>query len=86
MEPLIAFIINFSIGYFGLHLAFKLYVNYQTKKLQEKAKENHWNAYVPDIALCTDNAGMIGIVAHYKYEKGEFSNQDVSPSARFPLS
>jgi hypothetical protein len=39
MEPLIAFIINFSIGYFGLHLAFKLYVNYQTKKLQEKAKE-----------------------------------------------
>ena len=35
MEPLIAFI----IGYFGCHLAFKLYVNYQTKKLQEKAKE-----------------------------------------------
>ncbi len=53
--------------------------------LQEKAKANQWNAYVPDIALCTDNAGMIGIVAHYKYENGEFSNQDVSPSARFPL-
>ena len=53
--------------------------------LQEKATLNHWNAYVPDIALCTDNAGMIGIVAHYKYEKREFSNQDVSPSARFPL-
>ena len=34
--------------------------------LQEKAKANHWNAYIPDIALCTDNAGMIGIVAHYK--------------------
>ena len=53
--------------------------------LQEKATANHWNAYVPDIALCTDNAGMIGIVAHYKYEKGELSDQDVSPSARFPL-
>ena len=53
--------------------------------LQEKATLNHWNAYVPDIALCTDNAGMIGIVAHYKYEKREFANQDVSPSARFPL-
>ena len=53
--------------------------------LQEKANANQWNAYVPDIALCTDNAGMIGIVAHYKYESGEFSNQDVSPSARFPL-
>lgn len=53
--------------------------------LQEKAKANHWNAYVPDITLCTDNAGMIGIVAHYKYEKREFSDQDVSPSARFPL-
>jgi len=39
MEPLIAFIINFSIGYFGLHLAFKLYVSYQIKKLQERAKE-----------------------------------------------
>lgn len=53
--------------------------------LQEKAEANRWNAYVPDITLCTDNAAMIGIVAHYKYEKGEFSNQDVSPSARFPL-
>lgn len=53
--------------------------------LQEKATLNHWNAYVPDIALCTDNAGMIGIVAHFKYEKREFANQDVSPSARFPL-
>lgn len=53
--------------------------------LQEKAEANRWNAYVPEITLCTDNAAMIGIVAHYKYEKGEFSNQDVSPSARFPL-
>ena len=53
--------------------------------LQEKAKAIYWNAYIPDIALCTDNAGMIGIVAHYKYENGAFSNQDVSPSARFPL-
>lgn len=53
--------------------------------LHEKAVSNQWNAYIPDISLCTDNAGMIGIVAHYKYENGEFTDQDVSPSARFPL-
>jgi N6-L-threonylcarbamoyladenine synthase len=53
--------------------------------LIERASVLHWNYYIPELAFCTDNAGMIGIVGHYKYEKGEFSNQDVSPSARFPL-
>lgn len=53
--------------------------------LKERAAVLHWNYYVPAMEFCTDNAGMIGIVGHLKYEKGEFSNQDVSPSARFPL-
>ncbi|MEY3321594.1 MAG: hypothetical protein RLZZ417_1177 [Bacteroidota bacterium] len=53
--------------------------------LKERSSILNWTCYVPEMAFCTDNAGMIGIVGHYKYEKGEFSNQDVSPSARFPL-
>jgi len=53
--------------------------------LKERAQALNWNYYIPDMAYCTDNAGMIGIVGHFKFEKGEFTTQDVSPSARYPL-
>ncbi|HRX00852.1 MAG TPA: tRNA (adenosine(37)-N6)-threonylcarbamoyltransferase complex transferase subunit TsaD, partial [Cyclobacteriaceae bacterium] len=42
--------------------------------------------YIPEFQYCTDNAAMIAIAAHYKYLKGEFTNLEVSPSARMPLS
>lgn len=53
---------------------------------QETAAKRGWNAYIPDMAFCTDNAGMIGIAAHYKYLNGEFATQEIEPLARFPLS
>lgn len=39
METLISFIINFSLGYFGMYLIVKLFTNYQTNKLKKLAKE-----------------------------------------------
>ena len=41
-----------------------------------------WRTYIPAFQYCTDNAGMIGITAHYKYLAGEFADQDVVPAAR----
>jgi len=38
-----------------------------------------WNTYIPAFQYCTDNAGMIGVAAHYKYLKGEFCAQDAAP-------
>ncbi|MCF0050256.1 tRNA (adenosine(37)-N6)-threonylcarbamoyltransferase complex transferase subunit TsaD [Dyadobacter sp. LJ53] len=41
-----------------------------------------WKVYVPAFAYCTDNAAMIAMAAHYKFEANEFTDQTVSPLAR----
>jgi N6-L-threonylcarbamoyladenine synthase len=50
------------------------------------AKENGWQSYVPKFEYCTDNAAMIAMSAHFKFEAGEFCNQDVEPQARIPFA
>lgn len=41
-----------------------------------------WNTYIPAFQFCTDNAGMIGVAAYYKYLAGDFCGQDAAPYAR----
>ena len=45
------------------------------------AKEG-WQTYIPAFQYCTDNAGMIGVTAYFKYLAGEFCGQDATPFAR----
>lgn len=52
------------------------------KTLHEMGEKEGWNIYIPDFQYCTDNAGMIAMAAHFKYLKGDFSSQDVSPLPR----
>lgn len=52
------------------------------QSLKEMAAKERWNIYIPDFQYCTDNAGMIAMAAHFKYLKGDFSSQDVSPMPR----
>ena len=54
------------------------------KRLQELGEENHWEVFIPAFSYCTDNAGMIAMAGHFKFEAGEFCGQDVSPLARYP--
>ncbi|HEY4787980.1 MAG TPA: tRNA (adenosine(37)-N6)-threonylcarbamoyltransferase complex transferase subunit TsaD [Bacteroidales bacterium] len=42
----------------------------------------HWNTYLPAFKFTTDNAAMIAITGLYKYQKNEFSTQDIVPVAR----
>jgi len=49
-------------------------------------EELGWNVYIPKFEYCTDNAAMIAMAAAFKYEKGEFSDQRVSPLARMELA
>jgi N6-L-threonylcarbamoyladenine synthase len=51
-------------------------------RLKEEALKRKWNLFLPEFKYTTDNAAMIGITAYYKYLKGEFSGQDVTPLAR----
>lgn len=52
------------------------------KTLHEMSEKEGWNVYIPDFQYCTDNAGMIAMAAHFKYLKGDFSSQEVSPLPR----
>ncbi|MEL6986258.1 MAG: carbamoyltransferase N-terminal domain-containing protein, partial [Bacteroidota bacterium] len=53
--------------------------------LNEAGKKHNWNTYIPKISYCTDNAAMIAMAAHFKFEKGLFSDQSIRPEARIPF-
>lgn len=50
--------------------------------LAEWGEKEGWKTYIPAFQFCTDNAGMIGVTAHYKFLAGEFCGQEVVPYAR----
>lgn len=52
------------------------------QSLTELGNQLAWRVFVPDFEYCTDNAAMIAMAAHYKYEQAEFCDQTVSPEAR----
>jgi len=52
------------------------------KALTETGQRLGWKAFIPKFEYCTDNAAMIAITAWYKYQAGDFSNLEISPSAR----
>jgi N6-L-threonylcarbamoyladenine synthase len=41
-----------------------------------------WKLYIPDIRYATDNAAMIAVTGFYKFQKGQFSSQSMTPVAR----
>jgi N6-L-threonylcarbamoyladenine synthase len=43
------------------------------------------NLRLAERKYCTDNAAMVGGLAHYYFEKGEFTPLDVDAFARLPL-
>jgi N6-L-threonylcarbamoyladenine synthase len=53
--------------------------------LTELAAKRNWNLYIPKFEYCTDNAAMIAMAAHFKYQKGEFTSLDVTPLAKMKL-
>jgi len=53
--------------------------------LQAKAREMHWNVFIPKFEYCTDNAAMIAITGYHKFLRKEFASQAVSPAARYHL-
>lgn len=55
------------------------------KALTDANKKYGWKTYIPKFEYCTDNAAMIGIVGYLKFMEGSFTDQGVSPKARFAL-
>lgn len=50
--------------------------------IHQKARDDHWNVYIPKMEYCTDNAAMIAMAAHYLYAAQVFSPPEITPQAR----
>lgn len=44
-----------------------------------------WETYIPAFQFCTDNAGMIGVTANFKYQAGKFIGQEVTAVPRWKV-
>ncbi|MGR3811742.1 tRNA (adenosine(37)-N6)-threonylcarbamoyltransferase complex transferase subunit TsaD [Jiulongibacter sp. NS-SX5] len=55
------------------------------KAIQELAEKEGLEVFTPQFQYCTDNAAMIAMAAHFKYEAGEFSDQKISAMPRYKL-
>jgi len=53
--------------------------------LRQLETELGWQVFIPKFEYCTDNAAMIAITGYYKFLKGDFASQGVSPLARYEL-
>ena len=47
------------------------------------SEEKGWTVHLPEFRFTTDNAAMIGITGYFKYLKGMFTTQNITPAARF---
>ncbi|MFZ6052253.1 tRNA (adenosine(37)-N6)-threonylcarbamoyltransferase complex transferase subunit TsaD [Halocola ammonii] len=54
-------------------------------QLTELGESQGWKVFIPRFEYCTDNAAMIGIAGYFKYLKGEFASQDITPAARLSI-
>jgi len=56
------------------------------KALEERRESHNWNVFIPEMQYCTDNGGMIGIAAYYKFLKGDFADLSTLAQARKPVN
>lgn len=53
--------------------------------IQLSVKEKY-KVYLLPMSLCTDNAGMIGIAAHFKYLRKQFCASDIAPIVNLKIN
>lgn len=51
-------------------------------KLEELAIDKGWETFIPSFQYCTDNAGMIGMTAHFQWLAGDTAPLTTSPMPR----
>jgi len=52
------------------------------KAVREESARQDWQVFVPPVRYSTDNAAMIAITGYYRFLKGEFVSDEISPLAR----
>ena len=56
------------------------------KAIHDFAQSNNVQVILPPITLCTDNAGMVGLLGYHLIKKGYQTELDKTPLARWDLS
>ncbi len=52
------------------------------RQLQEMARKERWEVFIPDFQFTTDNAAMIAVAGYFKYLNKAFAPQDITPYAK----
>jgi len=56
------------------------------QRFHDTGQERGWHTCIPRFEYCTDNAAMIAMAGYYKYLEGQFTDQSVTPVARYPIN
>jgi len=56
--------------------------SYLRDQLENLAKKEKFDFFIPKFEYCTDNAAMVAIAGYFKFSDKNFSQQSESPSAR----
>ena len=51
-------------------------------RIEEEGRKRGWTTFLPELRFTTDNAAMIAITGHYKYQAGLFAPLDIAPLSR----
>lgn len=55
------------------------------RKLESECNKRNWNLYLPEIALCGDNAAMVGAQAYYEYQHRNLETMDLNAVATLSI-
>jgi len=55
------------------------------RRMEEEKQKSGWHIFIPKFEYCTDNAAMIAITAHFKYQHQLFETQLVVPNPRLRI-
>jgi N6-L-threonylcarbamoyladenine synthase len=53
--------------------------------MQEESEQHGITLYLPGMFYCIDNAAMVALAGHLRFQRGETSNLDLNPRASMPL-
>jgi len=56
------------------------------QELKRRGEELGWSTHIPPFEYCTDNAAMVAMAAHFKYEASRFEPLDTAPEPGLALS
>ncbi len=54
--------------------------------MRQAAEKYHWTIFIPRLSYSTDNAAMVAVAGYFKFLRGDFASQDLTPYARQSLN